>query len=292
MELKDKFTGLQKASVIAFEEGLRLGKALDFYIDKPAKRLQGISFEIGLWGTGKESFVDMAEILKIGRDVVIVSRQSAVKPLNREVAEDSLRKLRGFKVATDQGAYVGALVDLNVHPEDGIITEIYLSGNRVLEVDIHEIALGPDVIILPEAYITRIKQLDREKAGLLMRMLGPSIFYEPFREKYDEFKKNVIQGKKTEKVFESLKSSSDKTRQTILRTSQKLQETLDLMRQRRERQKKPVKEDVSGDQGFEAEYAGKTYYEPSDKAPGPEYQGPEADYSGDSGFSETDENVK
>jgi len=59
MELTGKVSDIRGILVIAYEEGLRLGKVSDIYIDKKAGQIKGISFKTGLLGIEKESFVSL-----------------------------------------------------------------------------------------------------------------------------------------------------------------------------------------------------------------------------------------
>lgn len=265
-EIKDNLTRLHSVPVVAFEEGLRLGRVEDVYIDRRAKRVQGISFKSGLWGKETASYVDLAEILKIGRDVIIVSRQSAAIPLDAEMAQGSLRHLKGFKITTHDGAYIGEVLDLNVNPEDGSISEIMMNDNQLLAVDVEEIVLGPDVIVVPAGYVSRITHLEAESNGLLSRMLGPAAVTDTLRDKYEEIKASVGGGKGADKMFDTLRSGSEKTRETVKRTSRKIQETIEQMRRRRATKANGLKEEDEGYQGAEAEHAGRTFAEDDSEA--------------------------
>jgi sporulation protein YlmC with PRC-barrel domain len=284
MVKKEKLTLFHQVHVVAFEEGLLMGRVLDIYIDRQAKRIQGISFKAGLWDTEKPSYIDRAEIMKIGREVVIVTRQKAAKPLSVEMAENSLRKLKGFKITTREGAFIGELADLNVNSEDGQITDLILAENRGLEVDTDEIVLGPDVIVVPESYAARINPLEGEKTGVLMHLAGTAGVPDSFRDKYEELKLLVRDAKGSQKMVETLKSGSEMTRETVRRTSQKLRETLEQIRKKREGEIGTIKEEEAEYQGSEAEHAGRTYYESDlDRIRRPEYRASEAGYSDDAG---------
>lgn len=277
-ELKENLTRLQGVPVVAFEEGLRLGKVHDIFIDKSAKRVQGISFMAGLWDRENESYVDLTDILKIGKDVIIVSRKTVATPLSDTLAGSSLRHLRGFKITTHDGACLGEVADLNVNRENGAITEIILTDRRMLEVDVGEIVLGPDVIVVPAAYAERITRLAPERMGLLERMVGPAAVTDSLRDKYEEIKAMVSSGKGAEKMFETLRSGSEMTRKTVRRTSRIIQETVEQMRQKREPRAGAEKEEEEGYQGAEAEHAGRTYAgKDSDEGPPPSYQEPHSE---------------
>ena len=274
MDLMDQLTHLQKVPVVAFEEGLRLGRVQDIFIDKRAKRIQGISFRSGMWSKEGDAYVDRADILKFGKDVIIVSRLAAASLLPEDMAAGSLRHLKGVKITTPEGAYIGEVVDVNVSRDDGSISEILMTDDQMLAVDHEDVVLGPDVIMVPTGYAERITRLETERHGILARMFGAAVVTDSLRDKYEEIKASVTSGK-GEKMFE-------KTRDTVMRTSRKIQETIEQLRQRREQHAETVKEEGEGYQGTEAEHAGRTYPEP-DPGPQPEtsYSGPYAEDEGD-----------
>ena len=275
MEPIDKLATLHGVPVVAFEEGLRLGRVHDVFIDKSAKRIQGISFRNRLWGKENEAYVDLSDILKMGRDVIIVSGQAAASPLIEDMTPSSLRQLKGFKITTRDGAWIGEVADLNVNRENGTISEIILKDDTLLEVDAEDIVLGPDVVVVPSHYVERITPPDTERKGLLGRVFGPAAVADSLRDKYEEIRASVGSGKGAEKMFETLRSGSEKTRKTVKRTSRRIQETLEQMRKSREREAPPVGEETDGYQGVEAEHAGRTYAEKkSDQPPQTAYPGP------------------
>ena len=113
---------------------------------------------------------------------------------------------------------------------------------------------------------------------MLGRVFGPAAVADSLRDKYEEIRASVGSGKGAEKMFETLRSGSEKTRDTVKRTSRRIQETLDQMRKNRERETTPVGEEDEGYQGAEAEHAGRTYAGKNpDQPPPPSYQGPYAE---------------
>jgi len=84
-----------------------LGKVFDIYIEKQANQIKGISFKTGLLRIEKESFVSIENIRKMGKDVVIISSETAVTPLPKEFEGSSLKTLKGFKITTHDGQHLG-----------------------------------------------------------------------------------------------------------------------------------------------------------------------------------------
>lgn len=286
---KIRLSALQKTLVVTFEEGLRLGRVHDVFLDRQTKRIEGIAFSHGLLGAEDKFYVDRAAILKLGRDVVIVSRQEDARPLTDEMGPKSLKLLKGRKVTTAEGAFIGDLTDITVHRENGLIAEIHLTDDRAMEVDLAEISLGPDVIVVPTGWTGRIRHVEVEKTGVLERALDFTALPESLRHRYAELKESVNRSKGFERVVDSLKSGSEKTQEAVKRTSHKIQETIQQIRKSHETEDdaRAAAEDPGEDQGREAEHAGKTFLE-SDPPPDPE-----ADYACDSDRAvETDERCK
>ena len=59
MELREKVSNLRGVLVVAYEEGLQLGKVFDIYIEKQTKQIKGISFKTGLLRIEKEDFLQL-----------------------------------------------------------------------------------------------------------------------------------------------------------------------------------------------------------------------------------------
>ena len=145
MEFIEKVSNLRGVLVVAYEEGLQLGKVSDIYIEKQTSQIKGISFKTGLLSIEKESFVNMADIRKMGKDVVIITDEAAAAPLPKEIEASSLKALKGFKITTHDGKHLGELSDLTVTMENGNISEIILSGNKILDIKAEDITIGEDV---------------------------------------------------------------------------------------------------------------------------------------------------
>lgn len=279
MNSKVKLATLHKTLVVSLDEGLRLGRVHDVFVDRQAKRIAGISLNHGLLPTEDKLYVDLADILKIGRDVVIVAQHENARPLPEAMAPQSLRYLRGRKITTTDGACLGELSDLTVDRESGGLAELHLNDDRALEVDPAEISIGPDVIVIPSRYTRRIRKLEHEKAGVLERARDLAVLPESLRHRYVEIKESVNRSKGLEKVVDSLKMGSERTQQAVKRTSHKIQATIQEMRRARETdgRARPGPEEPGRDyQGLEAEHAGRTFHR---AAPPPD---PEAAFTCDS----------
>lgn len=170
MEKRENVSELRGVLVIAYEEGLQLGKVYDIYIEKEAKQIMGLSFKGGLLGLEKESFVSFENIRKLGKDVVIISSEANIKPLPKELKESGLKAMKGFKITTHDGAHIGELIDLNVIKDDGKISEFILDEGKMLNIEVEDITIGQDVIMVPVDYAARIKDIEEEKRSVLARV--------------------------------------------------------------------------------------------------------------------------
>lgn len=211
MELTGKVSDIRGILVIAYEEGLRLGKVSDIYIDKKAGQIKGISFKTGLLGIEKESFVSLEKINKLGKEVVIISSKTAVTPLPKELKGTSLKALKGFRIITRDGAHIGELGDLKVIKDTGKISKIILAEDKMLEIEAEDITIGADVIMVPADYTPRVKQVKDKKAGILARLVGSETVKETVKETVEKVGKTTGEVlKKSEPKAEKIKEKSEK----------------------------------------------------------------------------------
>jgi sporulation protein YlmC with PRC-barrel domain len=194
MELKQNVSALRGILVVAYEEGLRLGRVSEIYIQKKTKQIEGISFKRRLVGLKQESYVSLENISRLGKEVVIISSEALVKTLPAEVGEDSLKTLEGFKVTTVDGTHLGELSDLTVTKNDGKISDLILAEGKIIEIEAEEITIGADAIMVPVDYAARVEQIEEEKGRVLPLKVD------------------------TEKVKETVKETVEKTMEKVEKT--------------------------------------------------------------------------
>ena len=197
-----------------------MGKIFDIYIEKQANQIKGISFKTGLLRIEKESFVSIENIRKMGKDVVIITNEAAATPLPEELEGSSLKALKGFKITTHDGKHLGEFSDLNVTMENGKISEIILSGNKILDIKVEDITIGADVIMVPADYAAHVKDIEQQKAGLLTRMFAIATVSETVKETVEKVGEKVGQVLKkskpgTEKVEEKPEQKEPETKKKI-----------------------------------------------------------------------------
>lgn len=263
MSSQERGSKLYGAMVIALKEGQRLGWVSEVYIDKEAKRIQGIAYRSGVWGVDQETYIGFGDILKFGRDFVIVSSQGAGHPLPKEIAKPGLRALKGCKITTHEGRHVATLADLIFDREDGKVAEIILPENRVLQIDIAAVHFGPDLVMVPADYELAVRAAEPEPNDFATRFFNAGGLSHTVREGYEGVKTAVRNNINTEKVKQTLKSGSQTARQTILRTSQAIQQGIDQIMKKRETDKSaqnPANADADADMPLDAT---KAYNDPN-----------------------------
>ena len=233
MESKVTISQLFKAAVYTLEEGIRLGRFADAYIDKPARRVKGIAFKAGAWGVEKISYIAFDDILTFGPDLILVSTQGSVREISPEDASNSFRALKGYKVTTQAGKHIGELLGLNIERKSGSITDIILPDNTLLAVEGDTLVIGPDAIIAPADYLQHLRKGEAPKEENRGRIFDPDALAETLREGFESVRKSSD----ADKWIESFKINSEKARDSLLRTSQKIQETIDQFIKKSEREK-------------------------------------------------------
>ena len=257
MSSKERGSRLYGAMVIALAEGLRIGRVCEVYIDKPAKQIMGISYKTGIWGTEKEIYVAFADIHNFSRDVVIIAGRDAATELPGEIIRNGLRTMRGYKVTTHAGKHIGEVSDLVLNRADGKISEILLSENRKLQIDMAEVVIGPDLIMIPADRESSLGHAEPEPNDFVNRLFGSDRWSETFKEGYEGVRSTVRNNLQPEKMIDSLKSGTIRARDTVLRTSQFIQQTIDQMRKRPDpdlstKREEPEEATVSADVNTEA----------------------------------------
>lgn len=217
MEKRENVFQLRGVLVVAYKEGVQLGKVSDIYIGKKANQIMGITFKGGLLGLEKESFVSFENIRKLGKDVVIISSEEKVNPLPKELEKRGIKSMKGLKITTHDGAHIGELVDLSVIEDDYKITDLILDEGKMLEIEVGEITIGSDVILVPADYAARIKHIEEEKVGVLARIPDKEIFKEKVKEtvkgtvkKLDDTIKRVLKKDEPKASREEIEPEKDK----------------------------------------------------------------------------------
>jgi sporulation protein YlmC with PRC-barrel domain len=241
MSSKVRGSKLFGAMVIALAEGERLGWVSEVFIDRQTKCIQGIAYRSSAWGTDAQIRIGSGDILKLSRDLVIVSGQAAGTAVTKEMAPYGLRALKGCKITTYAGKHIATLADLVINREDGQILQIVLPENRVLRIDIAEVHFGPDLVMVPAEYESAVAPAEPEPNDFSTRFFSTGGLSHSVREGYEGVKSAVRNNINPEKVKQTLKSGTQTARRTILRTSQAIQQGIEQILKKREAEKKAYK---------------------------------------------------
>ncbi|RJQ78561.1 MAG: hypothetical protein C4519_12065 [Desulfobacteraceae bacterium] len=231
----ERVSRLYGAMVIALAEGLRLGRVSEIYFDRQSKRMVGLSYRSGIWGVDKEIYIGFEDVHKFSRDMIIVSGKAAAKELPPGMAPDGLRALKGYKITTHAGKHIGELSDFTINAE-GKIEEILLPENRKLQIDIADVVLGPDLIMVPSGYEPSIRQMEPEPTDFITRIFGTAALSETVREGFEGVRTSMRNNINSERVIHTFKTSTQRARDTFMRTSQAIQQTIDQIMKKRETQ--------------------------------------------------------
>lgn len=126
-----KGTDILNRSIIAFDTGKRIARILDLIFDQDTNQLLGFLVdEGGLFHSAK--VVPLNQVSAIGPDVVVVSGRDAIVsvkdvPQIQTVLEHKL-VLKGNRIITTDGRYLGSVVDLYFDEQTGRIEGYETSG--------------------------------------------------------------------------------------------------------------------------------------------------------------------
>lgn len=157
--------------VVAREEGAQLGSVTGIDVDTETRTIAAIRFRPRGFGR-KESYVQMKDVVAIGRDVAFVNTEEAVVSTAEEPSPGrSLNDLQGVWVTTREGKHLGTVVDLDFDRTSWRIQLLQLANDRLLVVNPDDIRIG-DEIVVPTEYEARVEVLPKEKSGFLGRIFG------------------------------------------------------------------------------------------------------------------------
>lgn len=209
MDVRERSLGLLGVLAVAYQEGARLGKVSDIFVDRKGCRVTGLAISTGLPGFDSTSFVDFKHVRILGKDVVIVSDQKAVTPLAEGVSKTSLKLLRNVRIATRDGVYIGRLQDVSVDVSTGNITQLMLSDRDYVDIAVRATAIGADIIVLPSDVKTKTKKAKQDEGGAMTA--------ESVTSALETATNRVLQAAKgtTEKVIETTKRTANQAREAM-----------------------------------------------------------------------------
>lgn len=126
-----KGTDILNRSIIAFDTGRRIANILDLIFDQETNQLLGFLVEEGgLFHSAK--VIPLNQVRAIGPDVIVVSGRNAIVsakdvPQIQTILEHKL-VLKGNRIITTDGRYLGSIVDLYFNDQTGNIEGYEASG--------------------------------------------------------------------------------------------------------------------------------------------------------------------
>lgn len=126
-----KGTDILNRSIIAFDTGRRIARVLDLIFDQDTNQLLGFLVdEGGLFHSAK--VIPLNQVKAIGPDVIVVPGEDSIVPVKdipqiQTVVEHKL-VLKGNRILTTDGRYLGSIVDLYFNEQTGNIEGYETSG--------------------------------------------------------------------------------------------------------------------------------------------------------------------
>lgn len=221
MNVRRGVLGLLGVLAVAHEEGVRLGKVSDIYVDRKGCRITGIAVSTGLPGFDTVSYVDFKQVRILGKDVVIVAHQKAVTRLPAGIEKTSLNRLKNVRIATRDGAYIGRLHDVTVDVSNGNISQLLISDRDYLDVSPRNTAIGSDIIVLPSD--VKKKTVKATETAKVAKASGSATSAESVVTMLDNATSRMLKAAKgtTEKVIETTKRTASHAREVMLQDSSK-----------------------------------------------------------------------
>ena len=126
-----KGTDILNRSIIAFDTGKRIARILDLIFDQETNQLLGFLVdEDGLFHSAK--VIPLNQVRAIGPDVIVVSGQDAIVSAKDVPQIQTILKhklvLKGNRIITADGRYLGSIVDLYFNDQTGNIEGYETSG--------------------------------------------------------------------------------------------------------------------------------------------------------------------
>lgn len=170
MTMTQQATEMRGKTVVAIREGRDMGTADEIYMNPSRRQVAGLTVRESRFG-GDGRFVAINDIEQMGDDFIFVPQASACrkkKPTGR-----SLKDMIGMQVTTREGTSLGLLVDMEVD-EDWKVSEMDLSGKRMLKLEPKEITFGDDMILVSKDAGSRVRSRKggKKKPGFLERVFG------------------------------------------------------------------------------------------------------------------------
>ncbi|MBN2573599.1 MAG: PRC-barrel domain-containing protein [Deltaproteobacteria bacterium] len=137
--------------VISQAEASRLGVISAIYLDTAQRRVAAFGISTRRVG-GKDMFVPISEVLRVGRDVVLISGEAAAREPTDSTPPPGRRTkdLQGVRVTTMEGRHLGTVEDF-CFSTDWVIAEVALSNHKVLFVAPASLTIADEILVPADA---------------------------------------------------------------------------------------------------------------------------------------------
>jgi uncharacterized protein YrrD len=132
---------------ISQAEANRVGVVSAVYLDAEQRRVAGLGISTRRVG-GEELFVPISEIVRVGRDVVLISTEGAAKEMTGDTPSPgrNVKDLHGVRVTTMDGHHLGNVEDFRFST-DWMIAELALTDNKALVIDHTSLTIADEVLV-------------------------------------------------------------------------------------------------------------------------------------------------
>jgi uncharacterized protein YrrD len=150
--------------VISEAEGSQLGVVSAVYLDTAQKRIAALGIRTRRVG-GEDAFVPCSAVLRVGRNVVLISTEAGATPIAADTPPPglSVSNLHGVRVTTMDGHHLGTVEDL-AFATDWMLVEVALADNKALVIDPASLSIA-DEILVPADSAEKIRYLKHHAKG-------------------------------------------------------------------------------------------------------------------------------
>jgi uncharacterized protein YrrD len=193
--------------VLSLEEGKLLGKVSKVFVDKEDAALSGIMIKDQFWSMGHQ-YISVKEIQSLGEDVIYVKSKKSLSTPNNAKQDISLKDLQGHWVTTHNGRHLGQFEDAMFTTTNWKVTEVMMSEDKRLAIQLGDITFGTDEILVPAEYSSKVQSSKVKKLSLLSRVFAD----EPSTEKFKTQKKTMTNKKKAKTLIDHRVSHQKKSK--------------------------------------------------------------------------------
>ena len=163
---------IMKMPVISLADGSIVGEVLDLIYNPTQGRLLAVTIPVGggLFGGGKTLLLRTEDMYAMGEDAITIKDVNAAREVDRsakDYGDEAGEAVLGKRLMTDDGSFLGNIVDVLIDRESRRITAYEVSGgawNDLMrgQTDVpveHITAIGADVVIVPASVKHQVQEV-------------------------------------------------------------------------------------------------------------------------------------